>query len=236
MTSNAILVFEKQPFIHRSHGHEPFAALPWDDLDALFTAFVSDLLGNASKVAKTDVLFYKNPAMAVDEFLYQLGDRVTLCESNGASFSARVSHGVQDAFTRGYQRILVVLDNQPTLSPRIFGRLLDQLNYEHECLVVGPTTEGTYYLIGMKADQSEIFNVSGTDPLASPHELLRRLCRVPGELFLAPTRYLLDTGYNLERLYLELEATEMRDTSFPLRTYEIFKKFDRKYRTKYAAR
>ncbi len=236
MSPNAILVFEKQPSIHRSHGAEPFAALPWDDLDALFTAFVADLLGNAAKVAKADVLFYRNPASAVDEYLYQLEDRITIRESNGPSFSSQVCHAAQDAFAGGYQRIVTVLDNQPTLSPRLFSRLFEQLKYEHECFVVGPTAEGKCYLIGMKADHSEIFSPTGADPLVSPHELLRRLCQIPGELFLSPLRYLLDTGYNLERLFQELEAMEARGTSFPLRTYEMFKKFDRKYRTRYAAR
>lgn len=236
MQPHAILVFAKEPYIHRSHGHEPYAALPWDDLDAVFSAFLTDLVANASKVSKTDVLFYKNPRMPVDEFIYQLGERVMLCETSGESLSAQMCHAVQESFGKGYQRLLIVLDNQPTLSPRMFERLFDQLNYEHECIVVGPTAEGKCYIIGMKADHSEIFDPSVSDPLAKPHELLRRLCKLPGEIFLAQVRYLLDSGYNLLRLYDELEARETRDSNFPLRTYEVFKRFDKKYRKKYSTR
>jgi hypothetical protein len=129
-----------------------------------------------------------------------------------------------------------VLDNQPTYTARLFERLFHQLNYEHECAVVGPTIEGRCYLVGMKSDYNEIFESHAVDPTVKPYELVRRLCALPCELFLAHERYLLDTGHNLERLRRELEIPGLRDAGFPFRTNEVFNKFAKKYKLKYSLR
>jgi hypothetical protein len=233
MHSNAIIIFARQPHIHRAHGHEPFAALPWEDLDLLFSALLSDLVMNASKVATADVLLFREPRFKLDPVIGDLGERVVLLEAVGSTQGEQTEDAIHKTFNRGYSRVLVVLDNQPTLRPADFERYLDQLHYEHECIVAGPSVDGQWFLLGMKADYGELFH---QDALGKKSELLRRLCKLPAEMFLVSPRYLLNSGINLQRLYRELESMQVRDSNFPQRTFDVFQKFDKKYRTRYALR
>jgi hypothetical protein len=236
MNQNAILIFARDLQLERSHGEEPFASLPWDALDLLASAILTDLLENALRVTKADVLLFRNPERRVDEALLRFHSEVGFRDSHAPVFGTMVQVAVQEAFDEGYQRVIAVLDNQPTYTARMFQRLFSQLGYEHECLVVGPTVEGRCYLVGMKSDYHDLFDSQEFDPIARPYELLKRACALPCELFLGHERYLLETGYNLEKLKLELGIPGVRDTGYPYLTSEVFRQFEKKYRMKYSLR
>jgi len=236
MNQNAILIFARDLHLERSHGDEPFASLPWDALDLLASAILSDLIENALRVPKTDVLLFRNPNRRVDDALLRFHSEVGFRDSHAPLFGNMVQGAVQEAFDEGYQRVIAVLDNQPTYAPRMFQRLFSQLGYEHECLVVGPTVEGRCYLIGMKSDYHDLFDSQQFDPTVRPYELLKRVCALPCELFLAHERYLLETGYNLERLKNELGVPGEKSNGYPYRTGEVFRQFEKKYRLKYSLR
>ena len=236
MNPNALIIFAKDLQLHRRHGDEPFASLPWEDLDLLSSAMLTDLLENALRVRKTDVMLYRNPRRRVDEALLRFHNEIGFRDSHVATPAGMVHGAIQEAFGEGYQRVITVLDNQPTFSPRMFQRLFDQLGYEHECVVVGPTAGGRCYLVGMKSDYSELFAAQIADPTVKPYELMRRLCALPCELFLAHERYMLETGYNLDRLKRELEIPGIRDAGFPHRTHEVFRMLEKKYKMKYSLR
>ena len=53
--NKAIVLLSKVPQINRSNRDEPFAALPWDDLDTLFTAMLGDVAEIACHVDFADV-------------------------------------------------------------------------------------------------------------------------------------------------------------------------------------
>ena len=233
---NAIIVFSKPPYISRTDSSEPYASLPWDDLDALFSSFIVDILDHACSVPDADVLFYRNPSEPLDEYLYPLREKITFCDLQGETFAEQVYAAVEKTFADGYSRVIVLLDNHPTLSSKFFGRVFEQLKYEDDCVVVGPTVEGKCFLVGMKGNSSEVFHCTDEDPVTKPFVLLERLCRLEGVLFLTQQRYVLDSGFNLARLKDELVSPGVRAKEFPKRTYEIFKSFDKKYRLKYSLR
>lgn len=236
MNSNAILIIARELSLHRAHGGEPFASLPWEELDVLSNAILSDLLACAGGVPRTDVFLYRAPKSKIDESRLKFSDTIKLRDGHGATLVGVVHGAVQDLFGEGYQRVIAVLDNQPLLTPRMFRKLFEQLNYEHECVIVGPTIEGRCYLLGMKADYSAVFDSPNVDALTKPYELLNRLCALPCELFLAHQRYTLENGYSLEQLKRELKLPGVRDGNFPQRTYDVFQGFDKKYKVKHTAR
>ena len=112
------------------------------------------------------------------------------------------------------------------------ARVVQQLAYEDDCVVVAPSLEGTCFLLGMKANHSSIFDKSDQDPLAKPNLLMKRLCRLESMLFLTQPTYSLNSGFSLARLKDELDAADGSSPDFPRRTYEMFRTFEKKYRLK----
>ena len=127
-----------------------------------------------------------------------------------------------------YQKIVVILEHHPFITSHLLARVFDQLTYEDDCLVVGPTTDGRCYLVGMKANHADLFEPAGADPMGKADVLLRRICSKEAVLFPIAPLAPLDTGYSIAAL---IDAPEV-----PERTSESLKKIGKKYRVKHPAR
>jgi hypothetical protein len=233
---SAILLFSKPPRINRSNRDEPYATLPWEDLDALFTALLGDIIEQACRLKEVDVLLYRKRSELSDDFLLPFGDRVKCLDEVHSSFTESVQYAVDQAFAGMYHRVLVLLDNHPVMAAPFLVRVVQQLAYEDDCVVVAPFLDGNCFLLGMKANHSLIFEKADQDPFAKPYELMKRLCRLDSMLFLMQPTYSLDSGFNLSRLKTELDAADGSSPDFPRRTYEMFRTFEKKYRFKKADR
>jgi uncharacterized protein DUF2064 len=233
---NAILLFSKPPRISRTNLDEPYAKLPWEDLDALFTGLLGDLLEQACRLKDVDVLLFRKQSELSDDFLLPFQNRVKRLDEVHGSFGENVQHAVDQAFAGQYHRIVVLIDNHPVMDAPFLARVVQQLSYEDDCVVVAPSLAGTCLLVGMKSNHASLFEKTDHDPLAKPYLLLKRLCRLDTMLFLTEPTYSLDSGFSLARLKSELDAADGSSPDFPRRTYEMFRTFDRKYPVKKAAR
>lgn len=229
---SAIVLFSKLPRISRTNQDEPYATLPWEDLDALFTGLLGDILDQASRLKEVDVVLYRKQSEMSDDFLLPFRDRVKFLDEVHNSFTENVHHAVDHAFGGLYHRVVVILDNHPMMDAPFLARVVQQLAYEDDCLVVAPSLEGTCFLVGMKANHGSIFEKTDQDPLTKPHALMKRLCRLDSMLFLTRPTYPLDSGFSLARLKSELDTADGSSPDFPRRTYEIFRTFEKKYRLK----
>lgn len=233
---SAVIVFSKAPHVARGNADEPFAALPWDDLDALFTAFLGDIIQNACQIAEVDVLLYRNPSELSDDFLAPFRERVILYDVVDGSFTRQVQHAVDESFLNHYDRIVVLLENHPIVNPYLIRRMLGMLTHDDDCVVITPTIEGRCLMLGMKTNHSWVFEDSEGDPLVKPFVLLQRLCSIETQILTLPPGYLLDSGLNLARLKGELDGREGRDIDFPRRSYEMFRMLEKKYKMSKPAR
>ncbi|MDH5297619.1 MAG: TIGR04282 family arsenosugar biosynthesis glycosyltransferase [Desulfobulbaceae bacterium] len=68
---------------------------------------------------------------------------------------ARLERGFAAAFARGGERVVTVGSDCPDLSPAIIGQGFDAL-MDHD-LVLGPSPDGGYYLIGLRSPQPALF-------------------------------------------------------------------------------
>lgn len=234
--NTAVAIFSRTPQLTRRNADEPYAALPWDDLDALFTALLGDTIENACRLSEADILLFRNEKEFSEEFLTPFKGRVRCHDLQEIPFAGEVLHAVETTFAEHYHRVLLLLDNNPVGIPVRVRRMLDQLGQEDDCVVLNPTIEGKCSSIGLKTNHSWIFDPKEGDPLAKPHLLLQRLCTLPTVIVPTPISYLLDSGVNLARFREELDAVEERNGDFPRRTYEMFRLFDKKYKTRKGAR
>ncbi len=228
--SNALIVFSGIGNIDRTDVNDPLSTLPWEDLDALYTAIIGDLLQNATLLRETDIFFYRSKTEFSDDFILSFKYKVILRDLDDSHLNNQIQQAIDDAFLMNYQRIVLVLDNNPYLTPKMITRAYDQLGYDDDCVVLGPTFEGGYYLIGMKANHSNVFSYDDNDLWEGHRNLLRQLCKIPVMFFLLNPINSLNSGSNLIKLKKTMEKLNKNNFEIPNKTLGIFRMLENKYR------
>lgn len=88
-------------------------------------------------------------------------------EQGGGDLGERLERAVQDAFSEGAGRVIVIGTDSPELDHATLAEALELL--DHHLLVFGPANDGGYYLVGLSAPSTIIFqNIAwgGTEVLA----------------------------------------------------------------------
>jgi len=80
---------------------------------------------------------------------------VQLLDQIGEDLGARMDQAFRAIFARGYQRVLVVGTDLPSLPGACYTEALSLLA-DHD-LVLGPSLDGGYYLIGLRGPAPELF-------------------------------------------------------------------------------
>jgi rSAM/selenodomain-associated transferase 1 len=80
---------------------------------------------------------------------------VTLLDQEGEDLGARMSHACDGLFRGGYQRVVLVGTDAPSLPLEYYRQAFDLL--EQHDVAVGPAFDGGYYMIGFKKPVPEIF-------------------------------------------------------------------------------
>ena len=147
-TSNRrVLVFLRAPRPGRVKTRlEPCLSRP--DVAALYRAFVEDLLATLDAAAvPVEIRFC--PADAEAEIRRWLGSGRRYRAQSGQDLGQRMARAFADVFSRGIDQALIVGSDLPDLP----GERIDQAfsRLASADAVVGPGTDGGYYLIGFRA-------------------------------------------------------------------------------------
>jgi len=233
---HAILVFARTPEISRVSRDEPFAALPWEDVDAIFHACTGDILQQALDVPDADVLLYRTAGEFPDGILLQFGDRPGVFDLPRGDFGTAVQQAVDGAFLEEYHRVLAVIEIHPLMTTAFFRRAIDQLGTDDDCVVVCPTDDDRVAMVSLKAASPALFTGNARKAIHRPSALMERLCALDALMFLMPPLSMLDTPSRLDRLRSDLDRFEPDDPEFPKRTAAVFRSLEKKYRIRKGAR
>jgi uncharacterized protein len=121
----------------------------------LYRAFLRDTLALGAGLPATD-LGVVHPPTADDRALRALLPPGTLrWPQEGTGLGAGLGGAFARAFAAGYRRVVVMSSDSPTLPPAILADAFAALD-DHD-VALGPTTDGGYYLIGLRAPQGRLF-------------------------------------------------------------------------------
>ncbi len=208
----ALLVFAKLP--------EPGAVktrltplLTSAEAAALSEAFLRDGLDAFADLPADVRLYVDAPPEAIPAGLAP--DGVSLHAQRGDGLGARMLNASVEAFVAGYERVVVIGADHPTL-PTEFVRLAFEELAEPMRVVLGPSEDGGYYLIGMNEVYPSLFGGMTYSHGAVFAETLARAQAVAAVSVLPPW-YDVDTPAALRRLSDELGRSE----GPPQRTREL---------------
>ncbi|MFB2877583.1 TIGR04282 family arsenosugar biosynthesis glycosyltransferase [Floridanema aerugineum] len=84
-----------------------------------------------------------------------LGENITYKQQTEGDLGKRMATAFQTAFTKGIEKVVIIGSDCPALDSQLIASAFAALS-QHE-LVLGPATDGGYYLIGLKRLIPELF-------------------------------------------------------------------------------
>jgi len=171
----------------------------------LSRCFLLDKVAQVRQVARAEpsVAYAPEDAAAVFE---ALAPGFTLLPQRGADLTARLLSVFGRIFADGCEAVIMIDSDTPTLPTGILERAVTLAASGEHDLVLGPSDDGGYYLIGLRRLQPELFEGMRWSTPTVLEETERR-ARVLG---LSSTRlsawYDVDTATDLARLQADLAA------------------------------
>lgn len=193
MTRTAAIVFAKEPRPGRAKTRLA-AGVGAERACALAEAFLLDTLGQV-RAAGLELWVAFDPAEARGWFLERAPDARLVPQADG-DLGARMAAAVQAALDDGAERVLCLGMDTPHASPDALTRAAHAL--ANSDLVIGPSEDGGYWLLGQRAVHPEVFE----DMPWSASHLLEETLRRTRELIVtrAEATFDVDEPGDLERL------------------------------------
>ena len=124
-------------------------------------ALHSSLIRNAYQACRkagADVLICYTPEDKADNLKKLTGEAAAYFPQKGKGLGERMSGAFQEGFRLGYEKILLTGTDIPEISAEILKEAFQAL--EAYDVVIHPTVDGGYYLIGLKEARGDIWDVS----------------------------------------------------------------------------
>lgn len=170
----------------------------------LYECFLRDKCEAMRQLSDSDCAIAFTPSDAYPYFR-ALAPDFALYLQEGTTLSERLKYVVSQAFQDGYEYVMPIDGDSVTLPIQYLQMGFERLSAPKIDIVVGPSDDGGYYAIGLKAPHPYVFDVEMSTPHVC-HDTLLMAQQHGLKAFLLPEWYDVDTPDDLERLLLELKA------------------------------
>jgi hypothetical protein len=116
----------------------------------LYRCFLLDTLDMMRRVDAVGLVVAYTPASAKDYFRQVAGSEFALIPQVGDSLGQRLDHALTQCLSAGYDEVAVMNSDGPTLPMAHLQQAFELLDDPHVDVVLGPSDDGGYYLIGTK--------------------------------------------------------------------------------------
>jgi len=183
--------------------------LTFEQAAALNTAFLRDVAGNlllAGRHAPIAGYVAFAPAGTEEFFHRTLPPDIGLIDACLPNLGDCLLRTIEEIFARGHASAVVINSDSPTLPTALLIEAADALTSSGERAVLGPSTDGGYYLLRLKTAHSRLFEgiTWGTERVAA--QTLERARELKLEVHMLPAWYDIDDVEGLRRLHRELGA------------------------------
>jgi uncharacterized protein len=201
--------------------------LTFDEAAALNTAFLQDVADNvllAARHAEADagIAGYAafGPSGSEDFFHRTLPASIGLIEAWLPNFGDCLLHAIREILARGHHSAVVLNSDSPTLPTALLVETAALLARPGDRAVLGPSSDGGYYLLGLKAAHRRMFEDVAWSTERVAAQTLERARDIGLDVHRLPVWYDVDDVESLRRLRSELDEPESAQRrSDPRRPY-----------------
>ncbi len=153
-----------------------------------------------------------------ETFRRTFGERGKLLSQRGRDLGERMHHIFEDLSHLGYRKIVVLGSDIPTMPLSSVEQAFHLLSSNGEDVILGPASDGGYYLIGLKTPVEEIFHRIPWSNAAVLENTVQRISELGLRLALLPLAYDIDLEGDLKRLWHDFETSPVLREDVP-KTY-----------------
>jgi rSAM/selenodomain-associated transferase 1 len=181
--------------------------LTFEQAAALNTTFLQDIVGNLLAAGSHAAIagYVAFAPEGTEAFFHDaLPSDIGLIDACLPSLGECLVHTIKEIFARGYASAVVLNSDSPTLPTALLIETASMLALPGERAVLGPCTDGGYYLLGLKTLHRRLFEdiTWGTERVGA--QTLERAREVKLDVHLLRPWYDVDDVDGLRRLHSEL--------------------------------
>lgn len=181
-------------------------SVPLEAVTELYRCLLDDTVALAQSLGSVEVAMMC-PASDVDDLACLAGD-VPVIAQTGEGLAAGLTSVFTHFMAAGQCRVIAFNSDSPHLPVSVLQKAFEDLA---TCdVVVGPTYDGGYYLVGAKAEHPGLFNGDGMGTSNALETLLQRVRNLGLSVRLADPFYDIDVASDLIRLDAELRLSPPR--------------------------
>lgn len=174
LLDNTLIIFVKYPqagFVKTRLAKE----IGNEEAALIYRRFVETILKQTNDTNFNRFIFY-TPAHKRSQILEWLGHHLDTFAQEGKGLGQRLSNAIESAFRKGAKKVVVIGSDIPAIDKKIILKAFKGL--ENNESVIGPSSDGGYYLLGLSSFNREIFkNISwGTNKVLK--ETINKLKRL----------------------------------------------------------
>lgn len=174
------------------------------DIAALYDGFLRDRISQVRSLRGVIPVIAYTPADS-RSFFSELASDFVLLPQLGDGLSARLTRLFEHLLGMGHDGVIATDSDSPTLPTEHLQRAVDRLTVPGTDVVLGPSEDGGYYLIGLRRGYPALFNGI---PWSTPQvydETLRRAEALGLRVTAVPRWYDVDTPVDFERLRIDID-------------------------------
>lgn len=133
-----------------------------------------------------------------------LPPRALLLPQRGDGFGERLLRTTEDLFACGFSSVCLIDSDSPTVPTRVFVRAAEELSESGDRVVLGPSDDGGYYLLGLNQRHNHLFKNISWSTAAVAQQTRERAKQLGLPVISLPNWYDVDDALSLERLRREL--------------------------------
>ena len=132
-----------------------------EHLDELRRALLLDTLEAVRGIADADLFVACEPADSIAEMRDLVGDGARLFPQQGDTLGDRMRNAFERLFAAGYSAVVMIGSDLPSLPTSHLAHAFQYMRDRPDAVVIGPATDGGYYLIGLRRLCSALFTSIG---------------------------------------------------------------------------
>ncbi len=178
-----------------------------EEASHLSACFVKDIVANLLAVARSvpvDCYAAYSPAGSEAQFRDFLPQQIRLLPPRSVGLADSLPDAIEDLVARGYEGACLVNADSPTLPTSLLIDAITSLRARGDRVVLGPATDGGYYLIGLKHPHRHLFHDIAWSTERVYRQTAERAAGIGLEVVTLPTWYDVDDAASLSWLCREL--------------------------------